>query len=149
MRVRRATVEDIPVITRLAGQLGGVTNADALPTRLRRILDHAHHAVFIAECDMSDDGLASEPCGFVAAEHRLLLQWGELIELIALVVDDASRRQGIGTQLVAAVEAWAARRGVSRVRVRSSLARDASHAFYPALGYQLEKTQHCYLRSLA
>ena len=64
-------------------------------------------------------------------------------------MDDASRRQGIGTQLVAAVEAWAARRGVSRVRVRSSLARDASHAFYPALGYQLEKTQHCYLRSLA
>lgn len=114
MRVRRATVEDIPVITRLAGQLGGVTDADALPTRLRRILDHAHHAVFIAECDMSDDGLASEPCGFVAAEHRLLLQWGELIELIALVVDDASRRQGIGTQLVAAVEAWAARRGVAR-----------------------------------
>lgn len=148
MRVRRATSEDIPVIAHLATQLGGAVDIDGLPIRLRRILDHAHHAVFLAERDVSDDAMVSEPCGFVAAEHRLLLQFGESIELITLVVDEASRRQGVGSQLVAAVEAWAARRGVPRVRVRSSLTRDESHAFYPAIGYALEKTQHCYQRTL-
>ena len=148
MRVRRATIEDIPVITRLAEQLGGAVDLDGLPQRLKRILDHAHHAVFVAERDLSDDGLASEPCGFVAAEHRILLHYGELIEVMSLTVDEDCRRQGVGTQLVAAVEAWAARRGVPRVRVRSSVTREGSHDFYPAIGYALEKTQHCYQRSL-
>ena len=148
MRVRRAAIEDIPVIAKLAEQLGGAVDIDGLPVRLRRILDHAHHAVFLAERDVGDDAMASEPCGFVAAEHRVLLQFGELIELITLVVDEPYRRQGVATQMVAAVEAWAARRGVPRVRVRSSITRDESHAFYPAIGYALEKTQHCYQRML-
>lgn len=148
MRVRRAEVEDIPAIARMAGQLGGGAETETLPARLRRILEHSHHAVFLAERDVGHDALASEPCGFIAAEHRLLLQSGEQVELIALVVDAASRRQGVGSQLVAAVEAWAVRRGVGRLRVRSSVTRSESHAFYPALGYALEKTQHCYARNL-
>ncbi len=139
--IRRATSDDIAAVVRLAGQLGGATELAGLPARLGRILDHASHAVFVAEGEAG-------PCGFAAAEHRLLLPFGEWVELTSLVVDEALRRQGFGTRLVAAVEAWAARRGVERVLVRSSVTRDVAHAFYPGLGYALLKTQHVYARSL-
>lgn len=139
--IRRATADDLPAIVRLLAQLGGATDPADLPARLGRILDHASHAVFVAEGDAGT-------CGFAAAEHRLLLASGERVELVALAVDEAVRRQGYGTRLVAAVEAWAVRRGVERVLVRASVARDGAHAFYPGLGYAPLKTQHVYARTL-
>ena len=139
--IRRATPSDVPAIARLAAQLGGATDLDGLPARLAKIMDQATHAVFVAE---GDDG----PCGFTAAEHRLVLPLGEWVELVSLLVDEPARRQGLGTQLVAAAEAWAMRRGVERVVVRSSTSRDAAHAFYPALGYDLHKTQHVYAKHM-
>lgn len=151
MKVRRATIEDIPVITRLAAQLGGAIDTGQMPARLQRILEHTNHAVFVAERDIPSDDpdrLASEPCGFAAAEHRLLLPFEEWVELTSLVVDEPSRRQGFGSQLVAAVEAWAARRGVPRVLVRSSVTRVESHAFYPQLRFAHLKTQHVYVHDM-
>lgn len=139
--IRRAAVEDIAGVAALAAQLGTVDDAQRFAPRMQRLLDHASHAVFVSQ---GDDGLA----GFAAAEHRLVLQGGEWVELMALVVDDGARRQGIGAQLVAAVEAWAARRGVDRVLARSNVLRDASHPFYLGLGYTALKTQHVYAKSL-
>lgn len=138
--IRRAAPEDVAAIAALAPQLGTVEAAQ-FAARLQRILEHGAHAVFVSQ---GDEGLA----GFAAAEHRLVLQSGEWVELVALVVDDAARRQGIGAQLVAATEAWAARRGVARVVVRSNVAREAAHPFYAQLGYALEKTQHVYAKAL-
>ena len=56
--------------------------------------------------------------------------------------------RGQGAQLVAAAEAWAMRRGVARIVVRSNVAREAAHGFYPALGYRLLKTQHVYAKTI-
>lgn len=151
MKVRRATAEDIPVITRLATQLGGTVDTEQMPTRLQRILEHTNHAVFVAERDIPSDDpdrLATEPCGFAAAEHRLLVPFEEWVELTALVVDEPSRRQGFGSQLVAAVEAWAARRGVPQVLVRSSATRVEPHDFYPRLRFSHLKTQHVYVHDM-
>ncbi|MCA0392684.1 MAG: GNAT family N-acetyltransferase [Proteobacteria bacterium] len=139
--IRRATDDDVAAIVRLAAQLGGAVDGDGMAARLKRVMAMANHAVFVAE---SDD----VPCGFAAAEHRLVLPFGEWVELTALVVDAGARRQHHGSQLVAAVEAWAGRRGVPALRVRSSLSRETAHAFYPALGYDLLKTQHVYAKSL-
>ena len=146
--IRRATGADVAEIARLATQLGGVTELAGFPSRLQRILEAAAHAVFVAvnePADAGDAGDAPALHGFAAAEHRLLLPFGEWVELVSLVVDADARRHGLGTQLVAAVEAWAARRGVSRVVVRSSVSREGSHDFYPALGYARLKTQHVYI----
>jgi len=139
--IRRATSDDLPAILRLAGQLGDATDPAGLPARLGRILDHASHAVFVAEGDAG-------ACGFAAAEHRLLLASGEWVELVALVVDEPVRRQGYGTRLVAAAEAWAARRGVERVLIRAGAAGDGAQAFYPGLGYAPLATQDVYARTL-
>jgi len=68
--------------------------------------------------------------------------------LLGLVVDARQRRQGVGRRLVAAVEAWAARRGLELVSVRSNVARAESHPFYERLGYARVKTQHAYRKRL-
>ncbi len=141
--IRRAVPEDVEAIARLVEQLGGGSDPAGLPARLRRIMDQATQAVFVAE-DEGEDGA----CGFVVAEHRIEVQASESVELTALVVDDGTRRQGLGAQLVAAAEAWAMRRGVARIVVRSNVAREAAHDFYPALGYGLLKTQHVYAKSI-
>jgi GNAT superfamily N-acetyltransferase len=138
--IRRATTADTEAIVRLAAQLGGAVELERMPARLHKILDQATHAVFVAEDD-------SGPCGFAAAEHRMTLPFGEAVELMALVVDETARRNGFGALLVSAVEAWAMRRRVDRVQVRSSITRDTAHTFYPSLGYVLLKTQHVYVKT--
>lgn len=138
--VRPARAEDAVEIARLS-QLLGPWDPQAVMAHFDVLLGRTTHACFVA-----DDGKTLR--GFISAEHRLLLQAGERIELIALAVDASSRRRGIAGRLVAAVEDWALRRGVSDMVVRSSLSRDASHAFYRERGYALHKTQHIYTRSL-
>lgn len=138
--IRRAIPEDGEAIARLVEQLGGGSAPAHLPARLRRIMDQATQAVFVAE---GEDGIN----GFIVAEHRIEVQASESVELTALAVDAAARRQGLGAQLVAAAEAWAMRRGVARIVVRSNVAREAAHDFYPALGYGLLKTQHVYAKA--
>ncbi len=86
--------------------------------------------------------------GWIAAEHRMLLESGERVEIVGLVVDERARRQGIGKALVATAESWATARGIQTVFVRSNVARSASHRFYEDTGYERAKTQHAYSKTL-
>ncbi len=139
--VRRAALEDAAVIAQLSLQLDPELNSATIAQRFVRLLERPTHAFFV----LDDAGSA---VGFAAAEHRSLLQFGERIELHALIVDMPLRRQGAGGSLVAAVEAWAWRRGVEDMVIRSSLSREASHPFYQQIGYVHHKTQHVYTRKL-
>lgn len=140
-RVRPARAEDAADVARLS-QLLGAWNPESIMAHFARLLASETHACFVA-----DDGGAL--LGFASAEHRLLLQAGDRIELVSLAVDATCRRQGHAGRLVAAVEDWALSRGVRDLVVRSSLARDAAHAFYLDRGYALHGVQHVYIRSLA
>ncbi len=139
--VRRARPEDAAEIARLSVQLDPDLDPATLAQRFIRLVERPTHAFFVLE-------MTNRIVGFSAAEHRSLLQLGERVELIAMVVDADLQRQGGGGALVAATEAWAARRGVEDMVVRSSLSRDASHPFYQHIGYTHHKTQHVYTRSL-
>ncbi len=139
--IRRADPTDIAALAALATASGDDGGDDAgLPARLARMLDQPTHAVFLAEDDAG-------PCGFATAEHRLAAD-GERVELTCLAVQESARRHGVGSQLVAATEAWARRRGVDRVQVAVVLARDAGNAFCQALGYERFETRQVYLRTL-
>jgi ribosomal protein S18 acetylase RimI-like enzyme len=54
-----------------------------------------------------------------------------------LAVAPAARRQGTGTALVRAAEAWLAGRGVPAVNLMVRAGNDAATAFYEALGYRV------------
>jgi N-acetylglutamate synthase-like GNAT family acetyltransferase len=139
--VRRAVFEDAATIAQLCLLLDPNLDPALFAQRFARLLERPTHAFFVL-----DD--AGGVAGFAAAEHRSLLQFGDRIELIALVVDPRLRRKGAGGSLVAAVEAWAWRRGVEEMVVRSSVSRDASDPFYQRIGYVHHKTQHVYTRKL-
>lgn len=84
--------------------------------------------------------------GWIAAERRLLLEYGERAEIVGLVVGEETRRNGVGRALVSEVERWAAAQGLAVVTVRSNVVRVESHPFYESLGYARGKTQHVYAK---
>ena len=143
--LRRARIGDAAELARLSAQLGYPQSADAFERRLRRLLISADHPVIVA----TGDGAAQDDThllGFVAIERRLMLETGDRVEIVGLVVDDAARRRGIGQALVAAALDWARGIGIGEVIVRSNVAREQSHPFYEDAGFERIKSQHVYLR---
>ncbi len=140
--LRRARLDDAAELARLCAQLGYPQHEATFAARLRRVLVSADHPVIVA----SDDGRTL--LGFVAVERRLLLEAGERVEIVGLVVDERARRRGIARALVDAAEHWARETGVAEVMVRSNVARAQSHPFYEDAGYDRSKTQHVYRKRL-
>jgi GNAT superfamily N-acetyltransferase len=139
--IRHARVEDAEEIARLSGELGYVTAADVMRERLAVLVAHPDHHIRVLD---NDDGLH----GWVASERRRILEAGERIEIIGLVVDARYRGTGIGRALVTEAEQWARQLGFDVVCVRSNVLRDSSHPFYERMGYARRKTQHFYVKAL-
>ena len=140
--LRRARQDDAAELARLSAQLGYPQHDAVFAARLRQLLVSADHPVIVA----SDDGRTL--LGFVAIERRLMLEAGERVEIVGLVVDDRARRRGIGQALVRAAEGWARDIGVAELMVRSNAARAESHPFYEGTGFTRTKTQHVYRKRL-
>ena len=135
-------IDDAAVIATLVGELGYSASADDIKARLPLLLGSDRYLLAVATA--ADGGLL----GLVNAEQRLNIESGTSFELTGLVVASSARRGGVGSALVAAAESWARARGATSMRVRSNVVRPEAHAFYARLGYGLQKTQHCYARSL-
>ncbi len=142
LSIRHARQEDAGAIARLANLLGHAAEPDDIARRLRKLLDDPTEAVFVA-CDEDD-----QVHGYIAAEQRLMLESGAMVEIVGLSVDADHRRGGAGRALLTAAELWAHKRGVARLRVRANILRDDAHLFYPAMGYTCDKTQYCYTHQL-
>jgi GNAT superfamily N-acetyltransferase len=140
--IRAAAPGDAAEVARLSLQLGDAGDAAIIAARMARMASLPTHALLV---DGDGDGRLA---GYVAVEHRLLLVGAERVEIVALVVDAARRRDGRGRRLVEAAESWARGRGAGEVFLRSNVLRSEAHAFYPALGYARRKTQHAYARAL-
>src|SRR4051812_24885590 len=141
-RVRRATLDDGSEIARLSGELGYPCTASQMSARLALLLPQLTQFIAVAT---EPPGLS----GWIAAERRLLLEYGARVEIVGLVVDARVRRGGVGKALVAAAEEWARAQGVDAITVRSNASRAESHPFYERLGYVRRKTQHSYTKALA
>jgi GNAT superfamily N-acetyltransferase len=141
--IRNAALSDSSEVARLCVELGYPVSPAEIESRLKSILREANRFVAVA------DGSKPTLLGWVAAEHRLLLESGERVELVGLVVDPSARRKGVGKALVAAAEGWASSMGISTIFVRSNVARDTSHRFYEGIGYERTKTQHAYAKRLS
>lgn len=86
--------------------------------------------------------------GWMAVEHRLGVERGEIVEISGLIVDASQRGAGIGRALRADAEQWGKKRGVSTVWVSSNIARTGSHPFYERAGFTRPKTRHRYCKTL-
>ena len=141
LAIRPATPTDAAGIASLSGELGYPVAVETLADRLDRVLARVGDVVLVAEA-------GGDVVGWIHGSEQEFLESGSRCELLGLVVDARQRGQGVGRRLVAAVEAWAARRGLELVSVRSNVARAESHPFYERLGYARVKTQHAYRKRL-
>jgi GNAT superfamily N-acetyltransferase len=141
--IRPARRSDGSEIARLTVELGYPAAVEAIDKRLVFLLASENHFLAVAP------GQDGKLLGWVAAEHRVLLESGCKVEISGLVVTAQARRTGVGGNLVLAAEQWAAKRGLPSIGVRSNIARIESHAFYQAMNYVRRKTQHVYEKQLS
>lgn len=69
------------------------------------------------------------------ASSTRLERAGSFARVVALAVDPARRRAGLGRRLLTAVESWAAELGCHDIEITSSRHRGDAHAFYRSLGF--------------
>ncbi|HEY9099217.1 MAG TPA: GNAT family N-acetyltransferase [Thiobacillus sp.] len=141
-QLRPATLADAPEIARLSSELGYPGNEAVFTARLESLLNRPYHHVVVAQIE------PTTLLGWVAAERRLILESGEIVEITGLIVDPNSRRAGVGHALVGVIEQWAAAQCVASLWVGSNMIRAESHPFYEKLGFVFTKTQHVYAKVL-
>jgi len=140
--IRTALLGDAPNLAVLSGVLGYPVVDETLALRLGNLLTRNEDIVLVVEV------APSQVVGWLHGAEQELLESGRRCEILGLVVDAVYRGQGVGRQLVAAVEEWAATRGLDQMVVRSNVVRTGSHPFYERLGYVRAKTQHAYRKQL-
>lgn len=133
MLVRDATPQDLNAVTALVRELA--TSFEPDPERVAdavaelvagmRAADDPHERLLVAEAE----GVVVGYC--LASVHRTLHANGPSAWVEELVVDPAWRGRGVGSTLMAQVEAWALRRGAAVV----ALATRRAGGFYAGLGY--------------
>ncbi len=141
--VRAATAGDAPALAALSTELGYPTDAGQIAERLRGLLAGADDVVFVAVAD------AARIVGFLHAAEKRLLVSEPFVELEGLIVAAPARRHGAAGLLIEAVEHWTQERGVGLLRVRARLERDLADRFYRRHGFELEKEQRVFIKSLA
>ena len=140
MIIRRASVDDAPAIASLAGELG----YPAEPARMRARLGLLHpedDALFVGVAGVAVIGWAH-----VAVVRVVVSE--PYAELRGLVVAAALRSRGVGARLLRAAEEWVRDRDLPRIRVRSNVIRERTHAFYERHGYTTTKSQKAFDKEL-
>jgi predicted N-acetyltransferase YhbS len=141
--IRSATERDAESIAQLSGTLGYAVTADVMRERLRTIVGSSSDLLIVA-VDSNDQVL-----GWLQAHAANVIESGFRVEIMGLIVSPEQRRSGIGRLLVHEAERWASSLSATAIVVRSNVQRTESHAFYPALGYALTKSQKVYRKILA
>jgi GNAT superfamily N-acetyltransferase len=139
--IRRMTVDDIAVSQDLLWQLGYPLDALELRRRYDAVARSQDHAVMVA----AHGGRVVALCHMF---QRPALDKPPEAVVQALVVDQASRGQGIGKLMMAAAETWAVDRGFRSIALASHVSRSDAHAFYESIGYRNETTSHQFRKSL-
>jgi len=141
--IRAATDADVPRLADMAGQLGYEADPDDVRERLPQILADPAAGLLVA----SDD--AGRAIGWLHVELKHSLLSALAAQITGLVVDEAWRSSGVGAELVARAEAWAAERGCQEMLVATRISRERAHGFYRREGYELLKTSYIFSKRLA
>lgn len=141
-RLRPATDGDVSALARLSHELGYPVSESRLAGRLCELAESDRDRVMVA---VSEDGRI---LGWVHVFRRLLVESEPHGEIGGLVVTAAERGRGVGRALVAAAEQWAGSCGLTDLRVRSNVIRSNAHSFYEHLGFNEQKTQRVFVKTI-
>jgi GNAT superfamily N-acetyltransferase len=128
--VRQMVPADLPAVQALLKQLGTDIDLSELERRFASTTDAADHEILVGT---NNDSVV----GLLHMYARPALEKPPEAIVQALVVDSAHRGTGIGRILMDAAEHWTRERGFESIALSSHVSREAAHAFYTALGYQV------------
>ncbi|WP_348535305.1 GNAT family N-acetyltransferase [Lactobacillus sp. ESL0785] len=133
--IRQVKITDSSAIQQINyTQLGYNYPLAKTQTNLQHLLaDCQHHLLLVAEETHTEKIL-----GYVHVELYQETYFDPMFNIMALAVDQG---QGIGTQLMLAIEAEAKKLGISTIRLNSNTKRTGAHQFYRKIGYSYDKTQ--------
>ncbi len=130
--IRSATLADSEPLARLMTELGYPTSSRQMEQRLTSILGDVSYRTFVA-CNGDDIvGIAGTRIGPM---YEIDDPYGQIM---ALVVSETHRRQGVGVRLVEAAESHFIERGAAVSIVTSANRRADAHAFYERHGYTFD-----------
>ena len=130
-RIRPATSDDAPALSRLLTQLGYPTDAPDIPERIEKLHARAGTTVLVAE------DRQGEVVGVVTVHLFQSIHASEPTAwLTTLVVDEKARGRGVGSALVERAENWAIQHGARRMSLTSALHRTHAHDFYKTRNYE-------------
>ena len=131
MNIRLATLEDISQLLPLYIDLGYPTEEKTLERRLKIILTQEQYGLLVAERN-------EQLIGFVGYSKLFFFETdGTYYRILALVVAESARRQGVATALLDRVKEEAIKEGVEALALNSGLgsSRKAAHDFYRNYGF--------------
>ena len=139
LAVREATLNDWENISRLNAELGCEYPPEKTRCRLERILPDKTMKLFVAE----ENGRVA---GYIHAANYECAYMDSMKDILALVVVESCRGQGVGRALLTAAEDWAKSTGALGVRLVSGIDREDAHLFYEACGYVNRKNQKNFVK---
>lgn len=139
--IRQAKIEDYKDICKICCDDLGYNCSEELVKERLEGLDKNNERVLVAVYN-------SEVIGYLHAQIYKTLYFEELINFLGLAVSKEYRNKKVGTKLVNEIENWAKEKGINKVRVNSGFSRKEAHEFYRSLGYNNEKEQIRFLKSL-
>lgn len=130
IQIRPAHTADAAAVNELLRQLGYPQDgATTTATRIRAWGDDPSSAAYVADADGDLLGLIAV---HISPFFERTGSWGRIV---ALIVAERARGQGVGCQLVIAAESFATSRGCVRMEVTSGDPRRDAHEFYRCHGY--------------
>ncbi|MGT2665763.1 N-acetyltransferase family protein [Streptococcus rifensis] len=130
--IRQATSTDVPALLPLYEALGYVMTEEELSEQLHHLFKHPDYGLLVL--DQGGDLL-----GFLGyAKLYYFERSGHYYRILAMVVAERARRQGVATQLLDALRAQAISDGASALALNSGIGnhRQAAHAFYQSYGFE-------------
>jgi GNAT superfamily N-acetyltransferase len=141
VQIRPVDVADADAVAELSGELGYQASVAVMEERIRNYALLTDRVVFVACRDSAVIGWID-----VGIVHHLQVEPNG--EIGGLVVSQACRSTGIGAMLVSHAEQWVKDRGLTRIVVRSAIAREAAHRFYLRESYERTKTSAVFSKTL-
>ncbi len=135
MKIRTATLDDIPEMAELLHELFAIEN-DFTPDfatqarGLTLLIDRAAAEIFVAEINGKVIGMCTVQI------HVSTAKGCEVGTVEDLVIDIDHRDKGVGSSLLRKVEEWAVERGLARLQL------EADRDNHPALGFYRRQGWH-------
>lgn len=136
LNIRPIDKNDPHKLVHLMEQLGYPTTKEDLIQRFDTLSKNADYHTLVVESN-------NQCIGFAGLHRGLFYEaTGQYVRIVAFVVDEDQRRNGVGKALIMAIEDWARAQGIDTLVLNSGNReeRAAAHAFYEKMGFQTKST---------